>query len=191
MENMRKRLIQFSIKWRIKSIVLYIIRYCNSQFFYVSFNWTLGTAGEMLNGDVVSERFSLSLPGSPTEHKAFTGVVGSAESLVGRVRRIRMLFCPINGYLPFFLAYWKGWRIRTQLSTNYIIFQRMWHRRNEWWKTVFSVETVFEKVLISPTCTEIVLTRKKAALLARGQNVWKRKKIRPKVWALAKVQWMG
>lgn len=45
-----------------------------------------GNRNEILNGDIVSERYSLSLPGSPTEHKQFKGVIGSAESLVGRVR---------------------------------------------------------------------------------------------------------
>ncbi|KAK7582611.1 hypothetical protein V9T40_014056 [Parthenolecanium corni] len=44
-----------------------------------------GNRADLLNGDVSAERYSLSLPGSPTEHKSFKGVVGSAESLVGRV----------------------------------------------------------------------------------------------------------
>ncbi|XP_065218942.1 muscle calcium channel subunit alpha-1 isoform X4 [Planococcus citri] len=44
-----------------------------------------GNQKEILNGDIPSERHSLSLPGSPIEHKSFSGVVGSAESLVGRV----------------------------------------------------------------------------------------------------------
>lgn len=44
-----------------------------------------GNNNEILNGDVSAERYTLSLPGSPTEHKLFKGIVGSAESLVGKV----------------------------------------------------------------------------------------------------------
>lgn len=65
----------------------------NLQYFYSRafvliiclFLFHAASRNEIQNGDINSERHSLSLPGSPAEHKPFSGVIGSAESLVGRV----------------------------------------------------------------------------------------------------------